>query len=100
MFSDMFDAIENNRVPQETFYDGYIVNAILDAAFLSAKSGQWEPVKIDNWRGDNVVVEKTSATSFDEEFYLIKEELLPNGDVKLILKNKVSGAVVQKTRTS
>ncbi|HZH66126.1 MAG TPA: Gfo/Idh/MocA family oxidoreductase [Flavisolibacter sp.] len=100
MFSDMFDAIENNREPQETFYDGYIVNAILDAAFLSAKSGQWEPVKIENWRGDNVVAEKTSATSFDEEFYLIKEELLPNGDVKLILKNKVSGAVVQKTRTS
>src|SRR6478609_1896158 len=35
MFTDMFDAIETLREPQESFYDGYIVNAVLDAAFLS-----------------------------------------------------------------
>ncbi|HZH96397.1 MAG TPA: Gfo/Idh/MocA family oxidoreductase [Flavisolibacter sp.] len=99
MFSDMFESMENNRDPQETFYDGYIVNTILDAAFLSAKSGRWEPVLIDNWRGDNGVAEKTSYTSFDEDFYLVKEEVLPNGDVKVILKNKASGAVVQQTKT-
>ena len=32
MFSDMFRAIERARAPQETFYDGYVVNAIMDAA--------------------------------------------------------------------
>ena len=100
MFSDMFDAMEERRDPQETFYDGYIVNTILDAAFLSAKSGRWEPVQIENWRGDNAVADTTALTAFDEEFYLIKEELLPNGDVKRILKNKVSGAVVQQIKTS
>jgi len=100
MFSDMFDAMEDRRDPQETFYDGYIVNTILDAAFLSAKSGRWEPVQIENWRGDNAVADTTALTAFDEEFYLIKEELLPNGDVKRILKNKVSGAVVQQIKTS
>jgi hypothetical protein len=99
MFSDMFESMENNRDPQETFYDGYIVNTILDAAFLSAKSGRWEPVQIENWRGNQGVAEKTSYTSFDEDFYLVKEEVLPNGDVKVILKNKASGAVVQQTKT-
>jgi predicted dehydrogenase len=53
MFTDMFDAIENNRQPLESFYDGYVVNAILDAAFLSAKTKQWQPVLLDDWRGYN-----------------------------------------------
>jgi predicted dehydrogenase len=54
MFTDMFEAIEAKREPPaETFYDGYVVNAIIDAAYASAKSGIWEPVKIDDWRGSN-----------------------------------------------
>ena len=32
MFSDMFRAIDEGGTPQETFYDGYVVNAIMDAA--------------------------------------------------------------------
>ncbi len=51
MFTDMFDAIDNKKQPLENFYDGYVVNAILDAAFVSAKSKKWEPVQIDDWRG-------------------------------------------------
>ena len=46
MFRDMFDAIEAGRAPQETFYDGYVVNAIMDAAYRSAKSDAWEPVDV------------------------------------------------------
>src|SRR6187401_3313800 len=42
MFTDMFDALEAGTAPQETFYDGYVVNAVMDAAFRSAKSGAWE----------------------------------------------------------
>lgn len=98
MFTDMFDAIENNRPPAETFYDGYVVNAILDAAFLSARTKLWEPVLLDDWRGDVVTVQKESLTSFDNDYYLIKEEVMPDGGVKLILKNKSSGEVVQRNR--
>ena len=38
------------RSPQETFYDGYVVNAIMDACYRSAKKHAWEPVELD-WRG-------------------------------------------------
>src|ERR1700710_1091466 len=37
MFTDMFNAMEEGRAPRETFYDGYVVNAVLDAAYKSAK---------------------------------------------------------------
>ena len=37
MFTDMFDAIDEGRAPMETFYDGYVVNAIIDACYRSAE---------------------------------------------------------------
>ena len=62
MFTDMFSAIEENREPLESFYDGYVVNAILDAAFKSAESKLWEPVVLEDWRGDEPdETEKTMA---------------------------------------
>ena len=39
------------KQPKETFYDGYVVNAILDAAYKSAKTKLWEPVQLEIWRG-------------------------------------------------
>ena len=33
MFADMFDNLEKGEAPAETFYDGYIVNAIIDASY-------------------------------------------------------------------
>src|SRR5438093_1576135 len=36
MFMDMFNAMEADKDPKETFYDGYVVNCILDAAYRSA----------------------------------------------------------------
>src|SRR5437660_4733076 len=30
MFTDMFDALETKRVPRESFYDGYVVNVVMD----------------------------------------------------------------------
>ena len=50
MFTDMFDAIDADREPIETFYDGYVVNAVMDACYASARSRTWEPVQLD-WRG-------------------------------------------------
>jgi hypothetical protein len=51
MFQDMLDAREAGRAPMETFYDGYVVNAIIDACYKSMKSGRWEPVELDLWPG-------------------------------------------------
>lgn len=96
MFTDMFDAIDKGRQPAETFYDGYIVNAILDAAYLSAKTRQWEKVKLEDWRG--VAGEKTekAMTSYDEQYYLIKEEVLPGGEKKYIIKHKQTGSIERR----
>ncbi len=51
MFSDMFRALDGGGAPQETFYDGYVVNAIMDAAYRSAAANAWAPVELD-WRGE------------------------------------------------
>ena len=97
MFTDMFDAIEEKRQPRETFYDGYVVNCVLDAAFKSAKSKKWEPVELEDWRGDQTDTYEKGWTPYDEDHYLIKEETLPNGDKKLILKHKKTGEISQRT---
>ena len=96
MFTDMFEAIEDRREPLETFYDGYVVNSIIDAAYRSAKTGIWEPVQLDDWRGRTDVTEAHAFVSYDEDFHLIKEEILPNGEKKLILKHKKTGEVVRR----
>jgi predicted dehydrogenase len=49
MFQDMLDAWEAGREPTETFFDGYVVNAIIDACYKSMKSGRWEVVKVEGW---------------------------------------------------
>ena len=96
MFTDMFDAIEQNREPLETFYDGYVVNAILDAAFRSAETRQWAPVQIEDWRYEEHTTEIENYASYNEEYYLVKEEVLPNGQGRIILKHKTTGKVVQR----
>ncbi|MGF7079323.1 Gfo/Idh/MocA family protein [Mucilaginibacter sp. UYCu711] len=96
MFTDMFDAIEANRQPRESFYDGYIVNCILDAAYLSVKTRAWEPVKIDDWRGNDIAATTSHFINYDNEHYLIKEEILPDGKKILILKHQQTGEVTRK----
>ncbi|MBL0356420.1 MAG: Gfo/Idh/MocA family oxidoreductase [Chitinophagaceae bacterium] len=96
MFTDMFDAIENKREAGETFYDGYIVNAILDAAYKSAKTKQWEQIIIDDWRGDTGTTATKEQTSFNEKYFLIKEEVLPDGKKVFVLKDKQSGEIVRQ----
>jgi predicted dehydrogenase len=93
MFTDMFDAIEGNRQPAENFYDGYVVNAILDAAYLSAKTKKWENIKIEDWRGVAEKKVQKEMTSYDENHFLIKEEVLPSGEKKSIVKNKKTGSI-------
>jgi hypothetical protein len=93
MFNDMFEAYENNKQPRETFYDGYVVNAIIDAAYKSAKTKLWEPVILPEWRGQKGLSKPSVYQSYDEKHWLIKEEILPNGDKKVILKDKASGEI-------
>lgn len=97
MFTDMFDAIEQKHEPLESFYDGYIVNAILDAAYLSAKTKLWEPVKIETWRGKVGMERKSQYTEYDNDHYLIKQEILPDGNKKVIIKHKKTGEVIQRS---
>src|SRR5690606_1601833 len=96
MFTDMFDAMDSGRQPMETFYDGYIVNAIMDAAYRSAESRRWEPVEIEDWRGSDEIASGSQMLDYDAEHLLIKQEVMPDGKTKLILKEKASGRVIQK----
>ena len=96
MFMDMFVAFENNKQPKETFYDGYVVNSILDAAYRSAKSKLWEPVQLDVWRGKTGVGKDSHLTEYDAEHYFVKEEVTHYGAKKIILKNKQSGKFIEK----
>ncbi|MBS1977105.1 MAG: Gfo/Idh/MocA family oxidoreductase [Bacteroidetes bacterium] len=96
MFMDMFNSMEQKKAPRETFYDGYVVNAVLDAAYRSAKSKLWEPVKLEVWRGRTGVTKDSHLESYDAEHYLVKEEVTHYGAKKVILKNKKTGKISEK----
>ncbi len=96
MFMDMLNSLEKETDPKETFYDGYVVNAVLDAAYKSAKSKLWEPVVLDIWRGKEGVQKNVNLTEYDAENYLIKEEVTHYGAKKLILKNKETSVISEK----
>ena len=86
MFTDMFNSMEKGIEPKETFYDGYIVNAVLDAAYRSAKTKLWEPVKLEIWRGKVGVSKDSHLTEYDTDNYLVKEELTHYGAKKSNIK--------------
>jgi len=95
MFTDMFDKLDKGGTPMESFYDGYVVNAIMDAAYRSAESKRWEPVELPLWRGSDQPVEKIGPREYDAGHWFIKEEKMPDGRRKVILKEKASGAMKQ-----
>jgi len=96
MFRDMLDSLDAGRAPMETFYDGYVVNAIIDAAYAAAASKRWEPVALPVWRGRTGVPSLAAQREYDAEHLLLKEETLPDGSRKLILRHKASGRIVEK----
>lgn len=96
MFMDMFNAKEQSIVPKETFYDGYVVNAILDAAYQSAKTKLWEPVQLEIWRGQTGLSKESHLVEYDNDHYLVKEEMTHYGAKKLILKNKATGKISEQ----
>ena len=97
MFTDMFKAREEGRDPAETFYDGYIVNAVLDAAYKSAETKQWETVNLPVWRGQEGLKPESTLVDYDEQYYLVKEELMTHdGRHKVILKDKQTGKIIER----
>ena len=126
MFQDMLDAWEAGREPTETFYDGYVVNAIVDACYKSMKSGRWELVELEGWKTRlesppaRLPVAAASlkgpkrapgrpqeaktglgkgvgrAQGEKGAFQVIKTERLPDGRTKRILKNKATGRIIER----
>ena len=105
MFRDMLDAYESRKSPRESFYDGYVVNAIIDAAYRSMESKRWEPIEIEDWRGESEIIVGNAAEveihskMHDDTHIVIKREVLPDGTRRLILKNKITeetSSVIEK----
>ena len=98
MFTDMLRAYEEKKLPLETFYDGYVVNEIMDACYRSAKSKKWEQVDLKEWRGRNNVRPIAEIRDFDKDHIFVKEETMPDGTVKIILKEKSTGNIIQRIK--
>lgn len=98
MFDDMLAAYDAQVAPMETFYDGYVVNAIMDAAYASMQSKRWEAVQLAEWRGRAGVPHVSVRRDYDADYYLIKEELMPDGTHKLIVRHKQTGALEQRVQ--
>jgi predicted dehydrogenase len=96
MFADMLHAFEAKRAPVETFYDGYVVNAIMDACYRSMASKRWEGVALEDWRGSTDTEAAGGYVEHDAQHWLIKLERMPDGRRKIILKDKRTGAVTQR----
>ncbi len=99
MFGDMFDALDEGRQPKETFLDGYIVNAVMDACYRSAKSRRWEPVKLERWY-EGMATKPAAAVRKParERFSVIKEERMPDGTVKQIVQDWKTSHVIQRIK--
>ncbi len=96
MFADMLGALDSGEEPMETFYDGYVVNAIMDACYRSAESKRWEPVQLEDWRGELQQEEEAPPAEYGDKYVVIKEEHMPDGKMKMILRDKETNEVVEK----
>ena len=96
MFDDMFRSMEAGRSPRETFYDGYVVNAVIDACYRSAESKRWETVELDPWRGSRQAPAAGEAGERVGGNLVVKRERMPDGRLKLILKDPESGRISER----
>ena len=95
MFTDMFDSMDNGTTPTETFYDGYVVNAVIDACYRSAESKRWEPIELD-WRGGSSP-RISPPRPTEDGLIVIKEETFPDGRRKMILRDPETGDLTERT---
>jgi hypothetical protein len=73
-----------------------VVNAIIDAAYRSVDTKRWEPVKLEVWRGSDSTEASSFKTDDGGQFSLIKQERMPDGKLKRILKDKNTGRIVEE----
>ncbi len=92
MFTDMFNSMETGQAPTETFYDGYVVNCIMDACYRSAATRSWTPVELD-WRGGTAAPIERHVEEYNN-MNIVKQETMPDGRVKMILMEKDTGRIV------
>lgn len=97
MFDDMLGALDEGREPVETFYDGYVVNAVMDACYRSATSKRWEPVELE-WRGEDLPEVAGPAAEEFEGRTVIKRETMPDGSVRMIVKDPRTGEYLDIVR--
>ena len=91
MFSDMFDAIEAGRAPRETFYDGYVVNAVMDACYpLGEERAPGSRSSCSSGAAASTPRIATTPETYEGQT-VIKREILPDGRHKLILKDPATG---------
>ena len=92
MFTDMFNSMEAGKEATETFYDGYVVNCVMDACYRSAESRSWTPVELD-WHGGTADPIARHIEEYDGK-NIVKQETMPDGRVKMILMEKDTGRIV------
>lgn len=56
MFVDVFDVLESGRELMEMFYDGYVVNLIVDVVYRLVESKWWELIEFLIWCGEEGVL--------------------------------------------
>ncbi len=96
MFTDMFAAMEGGKTPMESFYDGYVVNAVLDACFKSAESRKWEPIVIDDWRAAAPTPRISLKPAMIDGLAVVKEERMHGNKLKQILCDQSTGKIVER----
>jgi hypothetical protein len=96
MFSDMLNALDDGEEPAETFYDGYVVNAIMDACYRSAKSKKWEPVELEVWKGIREPEPEIRPADYEDRYFVVKEEHMPDGRRRLILSDKETSQIIER----
>lgn len=96
MFTDMFAAMEGGKAPMESFYDGYVINAILDACFKSAESRKWEPIEIDDWRAAAPTPRISMRPAMVDGLAIVKEERMHGNKLKQILCDQKTGKIVER----
>jgi len=69
------------------------------ACYKAAETKKWEPVEIKQWRGSSDDKKEVALKEYNKDHYLIKEEKMPNGNLKIILKDKKTGAISQVIQT-
>ena len=96
MFTDMFEAMDEGYQPMETFYDGYVVNAILDACYKSAASKRWEPVELFEWLATQGAASIRTEPELRDGMALVKEELMHGSKLKQILCDQRTGKIIER----